>query len=49
MDHNTKVPSVGDDTKEIIDTLADVIEEDCQSVCPPAMGGDLGVHMIQCV
>ena len=38
-----------DDTKEIADTLADVIEEDCQSVCPPVVGGDLGAHVIQCV
>jgi hypothetical protein len=43
------VPSDSDDTREIADTLADVIEEDCQSVCPPAVGGDLGARVIQCV
>lgn len=49
VDHNKITPSVGDDTIEIASTLADVIEEDCQSVCPPAVGGDLGVHVIQCI
>ena len=43
------VPSDGDDGREIADTLADVIAEDCQSVCPPVVGGDFGAHMIQCV
>lgn len=40
---------VSDDKKEIADSLADVIEEDCQSVCLPAVGGDIGAHVIQCV
>ncbi len=41
--------SDSDDTRELADTLADVLEEDCQSVCPPVMGGDLGARVIQCV
>ena len=35
------VSSDSDDGREIADTLADVIAEDCQSVCPPAVVGDL--------
>ena len=41
--------SDSDDGREIADTLADVIAEDCQSVCPPAVGGDFGARMIQCI
>ena len=47
VDH--KEPSVDDDMKKIADILADVIEEDCKSVCPPMEEGDHGAHMIQCV
>ena len=39
----------GSDTEEIADTLADIVEEDCESVCPPAEDGDFGAHMIQCI
>ena len=42
-------PIIGDDTKEIADALADIVEEDCESVCPPAEDGDFGAHMIQCI
>ena len=38
-----------DDTRELAATLADVIEEDCQSVCPPELSGDLGTHAILCI
>ena len=40
-----------DNSKEIANSLADVIEEDCNSVCPPGAvaGGDVGAHVIRCL
>ena len=40
---------IGIDTEEIADTLADTVEEDCESVCPPAEDGDFGAHTILCI
>lgn len=38
-----------EDEKEIADNLSEVIEEDCERVCPPSKEGDFGAHLIQCV
>ena len=40
---------VSDNEKELADSLVDVIEEDCVSVCPPKKEGDVGAHVIQCI
>ena len=40
---------VDDNAKEIAENLVDIIEEDCESVCPPKEEGDSGAHVIQCI